>query len=166
MPTSNFQPIRLLDPDCCYKFTQIQISWLFQKPTDLDLHCLQRQGISGFSTTKVNVLISNMKNIHTNKLWQSLINIPEFHYQTVSTFCWTEHNELSLSYQPQLHTVHFCQYKNTEEKNINLKAYKSISLGSVVQSIISLTSSLITNSFTVVAKVFSNTLIFLLQKCE
>ena len=24
------------------------------KPTDLDLHCLQRQGISGFSRTKVN----------------------------------------------------------------------------------------------------------------
>ena len=28
---------------------QIQISWLPQKPTDLDLHCLQRQGISRFS---------------------------------------------------------------------------------------------------------------------
>ena len=24
---------------------QIQISWLLQKPTDMDLHCLQRQGI-------------------------------------------------------------------------------------------------------------------------
>ena len=24
-----------------------------QKPTDLDLHCLQRQGISGFSRTRV-----------------------------------------------------------------------------------------------------------------
>ena len=31
---------------------QIQISWLLKKPTDLDLHCLQRQGISGFSRTK------------------------------------------------------------------------------------------------------------------
>ena len=30
---------------------QIQISW--QKPTDLDLQCLQRQGISGFSRTRV-----------------------------------------------------------------------------------------------------------------
>ena len=44
-PTSNFQPIRLLDPDCSYKFTF---------STDLDLHCLQRQGISGFSRTRVN----------------------------------------------------------------------------------------------------------------
>ena len=26
---------------------QIQISWLLQKPSDLGLHCLQRQGISG-----------------------------------------------------------------------------------------------------------------------
>ena len=33
---------------------QIQISWLLQKPTDLDLHCLQRQDISGFSRTRVN----------------------------------------------------------------------------------------------------------------
>ena len=33
---------------------QIQISWLLQKPTDLDLHCLHRQGISGFSRTRVN----------------------------------------------------------------------------------------------------------------
>ena len=32
---------------------QIQISWLLQKPTDLDLHCLQSQGISGFSRTRV-----------------------------------------------------------------------------------------------------------------
>ena len=32
---------------------QIQISWLL--PTDLDLHCLQRQGISGFSRTRVNL---------------------------------------------------------------------------------------------------------------
>ena len=32
---------------------QIQISWLLQKPIDLDLHCLQRQGIFGFSRTGV-----------------------------------------------------------------------------------------------------------------
>ena len=32
---------------------QIQISWLLQKPADLDLHCLQKQDISGFSRTRV-----------------------------------------------------------------------------------------------------------------
>ena len=39
-----------------WKTVQIQISWLLQKPTDPDLHCLQRQGISGFSRTRVNIL--------------------------------------------------------------------------------------------------------------
>ena len=63
---SNFQPIRLLDLDFCYKFIYLmansadpdqlassEASWLLQKPTDLDLHCLQRQGISGFSMIRV-----------------------------------------------------------------------------------------------------------------
>ena len=36
-----------------WQTVQIQISWLLQKPTDLDLHCLQRQSISGFSRTRV-----------------------------------------------------------------------------------------------------------------
>ena len=52
----------------------IQISWLLQKPidldlhylqrqgiTDLDLHCLQRQGISRFSRTRVK-MVSSAKN--------------------------------------------------------------------------------------------------------
>ena len=30
---------------------QIQISWFLKKPTDLNLYCLQRQGISRFSKT-------------------------------------------------------------------------------------------------------------------
>ena len=44
--------------DCTFWQTvQIQISWLLQKPTDLDLHCLQRQGVSGFSRTRVKTSI-------------------------------------------------------------------------------------------------------------
>ena len=39
---------------------QIQISWLLQKPTDLDLHCLQRQDLSGFSRTRVNAACKNI----------------------------------------------------------------------------------------------------------
>ena len=35
------------------KMCRFQISWLLQKPTDLDLHCLHRQGISRFSRTRV-----------------------------------------------------------------------------------------------------------------
>ena len=54
---------------------QIQISWLLQKPTDLDLHCLQRQDISGFSRTRVKMLFflslqdgdtSSESNLHFN----------------------------------------------------------------------------------------------------
>ena len=45
-----------LNPHIWRQTVQIQISWLLQKPTDLDLHCLQRQGISGFSRTRVKIL--------------------------------------------------------------------------------------------------------------
>ena len=36
---------------------QIQISWLLKKPTDLDLHSLQRQGLSKISRTRVKSII-------------------------------------------------------------------------------------------------------------
>ena len=36
-----------------WQIVQIQISWLLQKPTDLDLHCLQWQDIYRFSRTRV-----------------------------------------------------------------------------------------------------------------
>ena len=36
---------------------QIQISWLLQKSTDLDLHCLQRKGIFGFNRTRANTSV-------------------------------------------------------------------------------------------------------------
>ena len=50
MPTSSFQPIRLLDPDCCYKFIYLMANSADpDQISDLDLHCLQRQGISRFS---------------------------------------------------------------------------------------------------------------------
>ena len=60
-PTFKCQPIRFLDPYFYInshtegQTMQIQISWLLQKPADLDLHCLQRQGISGFSRARINV---------------------------------------------------------------------------------------------------------------
>ena len=46
--------IRIVDINSYTKWqtVQIQTSWLLQKPTDLDLHCLQRQGISVFSRTR------------------------------------------------------------------------------------------------------------------
>ena len=43
---------------CCYKFTYIMANSAnnLQKPTDLDLHCLQRHGIFGLSRTRVNTI--------------------------------------------------------------------------------------------------------------
>ena len=41
--------IQIVDKNLHTEWQTVQI----QKPTDLDLHCLQRQGISGFSRTRV-----------------------------------------------------------------------------------------------------------------
>ena len=53
-----------------------------QLATDLDLHCLQRQGISGFSRTRVNNLLKNkdsllQKMIDTNILLNCFYIITE-----------------------------------------------------------------------------------------
>ena len=49
---------------------QIKISWLLlQKPTDLDLHSLQRQDISGFSRTRVHPWVSEV-NISISEVGQ------------------------------------------------------------------------------------------------
>ena len=86
-PTSNFQPIRLLNWSSL--LIQIHIMTnsadpdrLLQKPTDLSLHCLQRKGISGFNRTRVNI---------RNKCIRFMIEHRHFsnHY---STNWWFAHN--------------------------------------------------------------------------
>ena len=52
MPITNFQPVRLLDPDCCYKSTYLVNSADLDQ-CDLVLHCLLRQDISGLRRTRV-----------------------------------------------------------------------------------------------------------------
>ena len=37
----------------------IQINWLLQKPTDLDLHCLLRQGMSCSAREGLIIIINN-----------------------------------------------------------------------------------------------------------
>ena len=44
-----------------WQTVQIQISWLLQKQSELDRHCLQRQGLSEFSRTRVKLLSSCLK---------------------------------------------------------------------------------------------------------
>ena len=52
-PTTFWSPVRTEPPRSARR--SILISWLLKKPTDLDLHCLKRQGISAISRTRVNV---------------------------------------------------------------------------------------------------------------
>ena len=66
-----------------WQTVQIQISWLFQKPTDLDLHCLQRQGISGFKRTKAKKFIS-----YTEKNMGILLSFLYGHIQPKMCFFW------------------------------------------------------------------------------
>ena len=49
-------------------------SWLLQKPTDLDLHCLQRQDISGFSRTRVNSVVKRLL-CNDSKLIENMLNL-------------------------------------------------------------------------------------------
>ena len=50
-------------PVVCMQQTWPSCSKLLQKPTDLDLHCLQRQGISGLSRTRAK---QNCNRLHSN----------------------------------------------------------------------------------------------------
>ena len=64
---------------------QIQISWLPQKPTDLYLHCLQRQGISVFSRTRVKRRIGsyNLNSDLKNECIQGRCIIKHLLYSTI-----------------------------------------------------------------------------------
>ena len=66
-----------------WQTVQVKISWLLQKPTDLVLHCLQRQSISRFSRTWVNfqnvldfVLWNYMFILHISMAWRLPIPVP------------------------------------------------------------------------------------------
>ena len=49
-----------------WQTVQLQISWLIQKPTDLNLHCLHRQGIFRTSRTRVYLKTSCKYRIRPN----------------------------------------------------------------------------------------------------
>ena len=99
---------------------QIQISWLLKKPTDLDLHCLQRQSISGFSRTRVNLGVIGA-NLTLGKLCTNSV--------------YTEKKTGMLSFSQRKLTFH-CNTVNTQESNIfeavhlsQLIPYRSLNLG-------------------------------------
>ena len=115
---------------------QIQISWLLQKPTDLNLHCFQRQGISGFSRTRVNQILA------------------VFFFFFFFLICYPQFSLAPLISRTQwLSKVEF----RLEHSELQ---------GPVVQSIVSLTTSLVIKTVTVLVNTISNSQVFLLKKWE
>ena len=87
-PTSNCHPTRLLNSNFWYKFTYQMTNSAdpdSRLPTDLDLHCLQRQGISGFSRTRVNNVKRNMK--YQIIIINSLLTCPKYEIVHLTTWC-------------------------------------------------------------------------------
>ena len=59
-----------------------QLSWLLQKPTDLDLHCLQRQGIyagPGLKSYTMCILINALKSDDKIQLYCVIHILVYFH---------------------------------------------------------------------------------------
>ena len=63
--TSNFQPIRLLDPGFLIEIHIFNDS-ADQKPTDLDLHCLLRQGMLCLAREELTLIPCLLKNLNKN----------------------------------------------------------------------------------------------------
>ena len=58
-----------INPRTEWQTVQIQVSWLFQKPADLHLHGVQREGLSRFSRTRVKEHnLARVISIHQNIL--------------------------------------------------------------------------------------------------
>ena len=76
-----------------------------QKPTDLDLHCLQRQGISGIGRTRVKthiqVIIWTCSNLRIDKPSNVGVRIPGLitvrliHMAPIHVLCWRAAETLS-----------------------------------------------------------------------
>ena len=58
---------------------QIQISWLLQKPTDLDLHCLLRQGMSCSAR-------EGLRFFHKSICWRYSLEVPHSHWGTSNEY--------------------------------------------------------------------------------
>ena len=65
------------------KTVQILIRWLLQKPSDLDLHCLQRQCLSLFSRTRVKMLRGRHAQAEA-KTYQTLLSKSKLHHSSGS----------------------------------------------------------------------------------
>ena len=65
-----------------WQTVQIHISWLLQKPTDLDLHCLQKQGISGWQDLIYFVFVLSFHNKYIH--WTIFVITSLFYGKTLN----------------------------------------------------------------------------------
>ena len=73
-----------------WQTVQVQISWLLKKPTDLDLHCLQRQVISG-SRTRVKLRSFFLSLSHFSKASNENPQNTFWPKNKKNIFCWKKH---------------------------------------------------------------------------
>ena len=78
--------IQVVDTNSNTEWQTVQIQ-ILQKPTDLDLHCFQSQGISGFSRTRVNF---EQKVSYLKAMWVELLKVSEQRTRDISCFFFTQ----------------------------------------------------------------------------
>ena len=150
---------------------QIQISWLLQKTTDLDLHFLQRQSVSRFSRTRVKSSETEDKKLRSKSDTSFFMAQPSYnsnmdhdirkylHCISVSQ----DSGQLHISAVWSGPSLFFLNHKHCRQNQWTMKTLIS-KQGPVVQSVVSLTSSLRVISLTVLADSIYNILIFFCWK--
>ena len=72
---------------------QIQISWLLQKPTDLDLHCLQRYGCPGSAGQGLIHVLLNFFAHSSFRVMSQMLNFSEICLELTPPQNWLKTNE-------------------------------------------------------------------------
>ena len=107
----------------------IQISWLLQRPTDLDLHCLQRKCISGFSRTRV--ILSPFFDSFSNSL--NMLQLSPTQYSLEQTTCiLTLLTLLTLQYSHFSSTATTIQDMPSTERFPHIHCYDRALLPSII----------------------------------
>ena len=105
-----------INPHTEWETVQTQISWLLQKPTDLDLHYLQWQGIIRFSRTR-----GNSPQKHLCVLTRSTT----FNPKVLKLFLFLHENACCGYLFISTHNIHFCGEINKKKYDLILFLIKS-----------------------------------------
>ena len=109
---------------------QIKISWLLQKPTDLDLHCFQKQNLSRFSRTRVKgSALSGNQTWYLVILSQECCSATQVHHAVlyINLTCMGRNEELchNSSITPRSPHVYCRKLKWNSTKSLHCKEFKT-----------------------------------------